>query len=339
MFGELSLTGARAYVARPGVRLEQHTFVEEGADLDVAIDPRAGRIALSSTRHHEQADLYLKSIDGVALTQLTSDLAADVQPTFSPDGRRIAFASNRAGDWDIWVLDIAQGDVVQVTSGPADDIHPSWSPDGALLAYCSLGRSGQWELWVSDAKSASSRKYIGDGLFPEWSPAGDVILFQRARQRGSQWFSIWTLPLRDGEPGYSTELASSSSQALILPTWSPDGKRVAFVALDPDRNDGASVSWDDARSDVWVMDADGQRRVRVTDGVRRNTHPAFAPDGRVFFISDRSGVECVWSTAIAVDRDGGVLPAEHMTEDAWEPSTPARRPSMGDEVIPPRAGP
>ena len=75
-------------------------------------------------------------------------------PAFSPDGKWIAFSSTRAGNWQIYMMDIDGRNVVQVTSGPMQAIHPSFSPDGTRLVYCALGgRSGQWELWTVDLRT------------------------------------------------------------------------------------------------------------------------------------------------------------------------------------------
>lgn len=298
LFGDLPHTGRQMYWNRPVVSAVEHTFSEVGTDFDADIDRAGERMIFSSTRHSMQPDLYIKNINGVALTQLTSDGAADVHPAFSPDGRRVAFASDRGGSWDIWAMDVNGGPPMQVTRGPADEVHPSWSPDGTRVVYCSLpANGGQWELWITDAGSNGLSQFIGYGLFPEWSPKGDQIVYQRARERGSRWFSIWSLTLSNGEPSYPTELAGDATQAMILPTWSPDGSRIAFVSTS-----GASFSASPTVPmamgqvfDVWVMDVDGRHRVRLTDGYTTNFAPAFGPNNRVYFTSNRSGSENIWS--------------------------------------------
>lgn len=302
LFGDLPGTADSAYFSRTAVSLRQHTFSEVGADFDPDIDPTGERIVFASTRHHMQPDLYLKRPDGVAVTQLTADPAADVQPCFSPDGTRVAFASNRSGNWDIWITASTGGPPVQVTAGPADDVHPSWSPDGSKLVYSSLpAQGGPWELWIADAAAGSTRRFIGYGLFPEWSPVADVILFQRARERGSRWFSIWTMTLIDGEPRLPTELVSGASQAMILPTWSRDGTQIAFVGTatpPPLWSETGPLAVGEVY-DIWLMNSDGTRRVRLTDGYTANYAPAFSPDGRVYFTSNRAGRENIWSVAPA----------------------------------------
>ena len=296
MFGELGDEGRSNYFTRAAVSLRQHTFAEIGADLDPDIDSAGRRMVFASTRHNAQPDLYTKSTDGVAVTQLTSDPSADVQPVYSPDDQRVAFASNRSGNWDIWIIGVDGGQPRQVTRGLADEVHPSWSPDGTRLVYCSLPtEGGQWELWITDLAAGTTKRFIGYGLFPEWSPSGDVILYQRARERGSRWFSIWTLTLVDGEPRYPTELAWSSKEAYILPTWSPDGLWFAFAGVPDPAPDDPLLAASRGRSDIWIMTADGRGKVRLTDGYTPSYAAAFSVDGRVFFTSGRGGHDNIWS--------------------------------------------
>lgn len=297
MFGERGELGEMTFVGRSAIPLKQHSFAEIGADTDPDVDADGRRVVFASTRHSARPDLYMKSLDGVAVTQLTSDPASDVQPAFSPDGTRVAFASDRAGSWDIWILPLDGGPAAQVTRGPADEIHPSWSPNGDRLVYCSLSpTANQWELWMTDDASGGSRKFIGYGVFPEWSPTADVILYQRAREQGGRRFGVWTLTLTDGEPQFPSELAWGATEACILPTWSADGSTIAFVgAADPVGSAMDHAAPVLAYSDIWMMAADGRGKVRLTDGFSVNHAPVFGPDRRLFFTSNRSGHENIWS--------------------------------------------
>ena len=293
LFGEVDGQEAVPFVARPARSLQQHTFATEGRDFDPDISRGGDLMVFASTRHSVKPDIYLKTVTGSTVTQLTADPASDVQPRFSPDGGKIAFASDRSGNWDIWVMDIESRHLTQVTATPAQEVHPSWSPDGTRLVYCSLPGAGrQWELWVAGLWAPGTKKFVGYGLFPDWSPIGERILFQRARQRGSHWFSLWTVDLADGEARYPTEIASSSAYALVLPSWSSDGLRVAYCALKPSQADPAA---EPSLSDLWMVDADGQARVQLSDGRGASYSPAWGPDGRVYFTSAREGTETVWS--------------------------------------------
>jgi TolB protein len=274
---------------------QEHTFIDEGFDSDVTVDSTGKWMVFTSTRDSDHPNIYLQKVDGMSVIQLTNDEADYAFPTFSPDGKQIAFCCTRSGNWDVYTMDINGKNVVQVTNDPLQHIHPSFSPDGNRLVYCCLGgKSGQWELWTADLIT-SEKRMIGFGLFPSWSPAKDVdrIAFQRARQRGGRWFSLWTLDLVDGESRKVTEVTASSNAAIVCPSWSPDGKEIAFATIaEPNNSTGAKPL---GQEDIWTISYDGSGRTRVTDGVGLNLGPYWAADNRIYFVSDRGGAECVWS--------------------------------------------
>jgi Tol biopolymer transport system component len=296
VFGEFDGVERGKVKAIGEVGFQQHTFVIEGYDGDVSVDPTGHYIVYSSTRHSEHPQIYMQRVDGTSVVQLTSDSADNAYPVFSHDGKQIAFCSTRSGNWDVYVMDADGRNVVQVTSGPNQDLHPTFAPDGKRIAYCSIGgRSNQWELWTADLKT-SEKRMIGFGLFPDWSPdkSVDRIAYQRARARGSRWFSLWTMDLVDGEARNITEVAVSANAAIVSPSWSPDGRKLAFATIvEPARIDGKGKP--EGQQDIWTINADGSNRHRLTDGNGTNLLPCWAADNRVYFISDRSGTECVWS--------------------------------------------
>ncbi|MEO1237973.1 MAG: DPP IV N-terminal domain-containing protein, partial [Planctomycetota bacterium] len=259
--------------------LRRVTFTHEGADFDVEIDPTGRYLVYASTRHRQTADLYFQRVDGTAVTQLTTDPGNDVMPTLSPDGSQVAFASDRAGTWDIYLMDTDGGPAVKLTEDGAQNLHPSFSPDGRRLVYSSRGtQSGVWELVVIDVARPAHRQIIGHGLFPTWSPTGDKIAYQRARERGSRWFSVWTVTITEqGEAVHPTEIAASSNAAIITPEWSPDGRSLVFcTVLDPTTDSPAG-----SRADIWVSNADGSGRARLTHGSFGNLYPTWSPDGSI----------------------------------------------------------
>ncbi|MCL2330706.1 MAG: DPP IV N-terminal domain-containing protein [Phycisphaerae bacterium] len=300
LFGEFPDRERTEFHSQAASPMKQHTFETEGAGFDVNLSPDGKTMVFASTRHYPYPKLYIKNVDGQAITQLTDDRCADVQPCFSPDGQHIAFASNRSGNWDIWIIALQDGRVTQVTHAPQHEVHPSFSPDGKQLAYCQFNeRSQQWELWVVSLAQPNSRRMIGLGLFPQWSPRGDSIVYQRARERGGRWFSVWRIDLEpNGEPKFPIELAASSQMALIQPSWSIDGEWVTYGTAEVGAGgDGISDpgSLTMSRGDIWIVRADGSSPTQLTNGGGVNFGPVWSTDDRVYFTSRQNGLENIWS--------------------------------------------
>ncbi len=312
IFAELSEPMFPRYMSRTAGELTQVTYTDVGGDNSVDASPVEDLLVFSSDRHGKDHNIYVKSPTGKTVTQKTFEPFDEIQPAFSPDGRRIAYASNKNGNFDIWIIDAdTNGAAVQVTSGGADELHHSWTPDGDWLVYSAFSsRSGEWDIMMTSV-STGTVKELGRGKFPRVSPDGSTILFQRSRRRDGFWYSIWTMNM-DG--ANQTEVISSADWGAINPSWSPDGQFIAFAAVH--KSPEAKLTerfW--RGDDIYVVRANGRGLIQVTD----DTEPAWEPcwsmrDGRIYFISERNGFRNIWSIKPPITTVASAQPRDEKTQ-------------------------
>ncbi len=215
------------------------------------------------------------------------------EPSLSPDGSRIAFA------WqgDVWVAPSSGGQAVRLTVHPADDGSPIWTADGHIVF--SSTRSGMPDLYSMAADGTDIRRLTADPAtqVPACvSPDGKWI-YGSTNAWGSS--CLFRLPVEGGEP---TRLTSHPLELFTQPTVSPDGSKVAYTkgSAGTWRNPYASGS---AAGDVFVADAGVPLRNHRPLAATRSadTAPNWLRDGRILFLSNRSG----WPNLWLMDADGG----------------------------------
>lgn len=226
------------------------------------VSPEGGAVqpvpnAIHAVRPHARADgaalLFTSfSTDPLAVPRLMllddparpavvlSDTAGiyEREAVFSPDGRRLAFVSEREepGGSDIFVATLngrRLENIRNLTPGtpgrpmPVLDVTPAWSPDGSRIAFASNRSGGDFTLWVMNADGSGARELTPAGqqadVFPTWSPDGQTLAFQR---RSPSAVRIGLIPAAGGNPGFFEFTGSA-----YAPAWSPDGSRIAFGAL------------------------------------------------------------------------------------------------------------
>ncbi len=314
--------------------LKQISFAPEGGDFTPDVDRSGMFLVYASKQHSQSFDLYRKAIDGRTVTQITSDPSEDMMPAISPDGKQIAFVSNRTGNWDIFTMSTDGGRPTQITFEGDDEVQPTWSPDGKQLAFARKnGRTGRWEIWTADASQPSGSTFLCEGFLPRWSPdaSQNRLLFQRARQQGSRFYSIWTVDLSNGQAMNPTEIVSAQNAAVIQPNWSPNGQQIVFITVvDPT----AQPSDLPEQSDLWVINVDGTGRTSLTSGKFRNMQPVWGADDRIYFVSNRGGVENLWSVALGEEHNGANPMAPHRSGAVANVPTDTESGSAGTESAP-----
>ena len=146
--------------------------------MRLAWSPRGDEIAVAG---HDT--LWLVSAPDGSRRALRVDEVGDSAPAWSPDGRSLAFCSQRSGNPDLWVLSLAADSLRQLTRDAADDCDPTWSPDGRWIAFAS-NRASHYDLWVVPVAGGEAIQLTDDphrDESPAWSPRGDRIAFTSSR--------------------------------------------------------------------------------------------------------------------------------------------------------------
>ncbi|NIM18788.1 MAG: phospholipid carrier-dependent glycosyltransferase [Candidatus Latescibacteria bacterium] len=238
----------------------------------------------------------------------------DATPTWSPDGRYLAFSSTRSGGGDIYVMSLKDETLEQLDTGQSAEKHPSWSPDGRSIAFSSI-REGNWDIHTIDLAARKIRRitsHKGADLSPCWSENGEKIFFCSNRSGRLQ---IWSKDLLSGDlrqisfrgsnnyPAVSpegnriawiyndamvvvydlqTEEASvlpSINRASARPAWSPDGRFIAVSAMD----------W--GSLDIYIATADANEVILLTKLPDSEGQPSWSPDGETLAFSSNNNVK------------------------------------------------
>ncbi|HYV84960.1 MAG TPA: protein kinase [Patescibacteria group bacterium] len=231
-----------------------------------------GRAIYFSSYRSGGLNIWRMPIDGAGRPsgrpqQLTSGAGQDLEPSPSPDGKRLAFSVLRQNA-SVWRLPIdpvsgrATGDPGQVIATTREDSRGAWSPDGRRIAFNS-DRAGAMNIWVYEVDSGQARPLTegpGGDFQPSWSPDGRRLVFFSSRSGNAD---IWTV---DVESRALRQLTRGRAME-INPFWSPDGRVIAYQ------------SDESGRLEVWVMNADGSEPRALTSVGVVGHFLRFTPDG------------------------------------------------------------
>jgi TolB protein len=232
--------------------------------------------AIVHTRGVDAAsEIYVTLEDGSA-QRLTRNRTFDGFPAWSPL-REIAFVRDVGGNADIFVMRADASRVRRLTTAPGRDLYPAWSPDGRLIAFASNRAGAESELYVMRANGTQVRRLTRtpghvDDTQPRFSRDGKRIVF--ASNRVSFFnYELYSIRVSDGGGLKRLTFWGSGADGApgddLMPAYSPDGKRLAFVS---DRNGGYAV---------WTMNVDGTGLKQVARHRGQNhAFPRFSPDGR-----------------------------------------------------------
>ena len=298
--------------APPGSVVRQVPIdTSEGSWMDVDVSPDGKTLAFDLL-----GDIYTMPIAGGAATRIAEGLAWEVQPRFSPDGKRIAFTSDRGGGDNIWVMNTDGSDKRQVTK---EDFRltnqPTWSPDGRYIVakkHFTTGRSlGTGEVWLYHASGGGGvalvkkpneqhQKELGE---PTYAPDGKSIyytrnitpgpVFEYAQDSNRDLFDIERYNLETGE--ISTVVSGAGGS--VRPTPSPDGKMIAFVRRER------------AKSKLYVRDLVSGTERKIYDALDQDVQETWAVTGLYpnmnWTPDSKSVVFWAGGKLRRVDKDGG----------------------------------
>jgi Tol biopolymer transport system component len=194
-------------------------------------------------------------------------------PSWSPDGKRIAFSlvSGEGKDQHarVWVAGVDGGDMKNLTANQLElwNFDPVWSPDGSKIAYVAGTGHRRGELWVlnvdgSGASAVMRMEWLGN---PAWSRDGSMILFEGRSL--TRYRALWKVNA-DGRG--LMRLAGGGAVAAVSGTWSPNGTRIAYAVVEPGEE----------FTEIWTMIADGSRKTQLTRRFKGgHTGPVWSPQG------------------------------------------------------------
>ena len=201
---------------------EISVMASEGTNIAVALSPDGSTLAMDL-----QGRIWLLPARGGSARPITDEFGDARQPTWSPDGSRVAFQSYRDGGWHIWSVAADGSDLSQHTYGPFDHREPHWSPDGNRIVFSS-DRHDQYDIFELNLGTGAIARLTDDpasDFSPVYGPAGRLVAFVSERGEAP---GVWLRAPSGGE----RLVASVESGTAYGPAFSPNGSNLSYVVID-----------------------------------------------------------------------------------------------------------
>ena len=224
------------------------------------------------------ADIYRLDVRRNLSVNLTRDPGSDSYPSWSPDGRQIAFYAHRNQRTDLYVMDADGRQLKRVAASGGPNAFPVWSPDGQWIAYATAHQQDAGIYIVHTDGSGLKRLTAFLAVFIAWSPDGEHILFVAACESNCDLYVMKA-------DGSQQRRLTRNGSVDAYPVWSPDSRHIAFIS-------NRSQSFD-----LYVLDIQCDETVfggcpvdRLTENRASDSFPDWSPDGQwIAFGSDRTG--------------------------------------------------
>ncbi|MCG6922114.1 MAG: serine/threonine-protein kinase [Acidobacteria bacterium] len=240
----------------------------------------------------------------------------DSSPAVSPDGRTVAFASDRDGQLRIWLKQVTGEAEAPLTSGPDD--FPRFSPDGTTILFARPVGEGT-SLFRAAVLGGEARRLVENATEGDWSPDGKRIAFLRLRSENGKTVSSVGVALADGSD--AREVASVPA-GLRAPRWSPDGRTLAMVT-----SSGSLLAG--AQQPVVLVDVESgeTRAIPAPDARRTLSAPAWTAGGELVYLQAESVAAAAGSPGRLVFQDAAT---GEVRTSLWSPSTAQVLDVLGD---------
>ncbi len=262
-------------------------------------------------------ELYtVEAVRDAAPQQLTDSTHDKRTSSWSPDGKRIAYATTQG---ELHIVDVVSGETELLRLPSISNAEPAWSPDGSALLYVSYTQPREFktELWIAsfEERGVQARQLpVPEALktFPAWLPDGQGIVYTRF---------VKLEPTGPVEEICSFDLSVEKEKTLISngfdnmqPAWSPDGQWLAYAS-----NQSGNY-------DIWIWRPDRAEPRQITRDPAMDTDPSWSPDGReIAFVSARTGMPQIWVVDVVSGLERQFTFSEKGSRDpAWGGTVPTK---------------
>ncbi len=229
--------------------------------LNPAWHPDGTKLAfVSYWGNNPNPNLYLLDMQQNVVSTVSERRGINTTPTFTPDGKGIAFTQTLTGDSEIYLTDLGGQSLKRLTrSNWSIDTSPSFSPDGKQMVFCS-NRSGNPNIYIKDMVTGNAKRLTFSGKYntdPVFSPRGDLIAFTYLSPDDGKFHVAFIRP-----DGSRLAVLPGSGQGDEAPAFSPDGRLIAFQSAD---------------GNIYITDLGGSAAVQITDGRAVYAEPSWSP--------------------------------------------------------------